>query len=94
MKWGGVVILVMGGSGAGETAIGRRLADEMGWEVFHGEDFPPGANLEKMGKGPALTDAPCQPPLGLLPSINNPKGDFPTWGGRDDPIFSTGGPPN
>ena len=56
-----VVILVMGVSGAGKTTIGRRLADELGWQFSDGDDFHPAANLEKMRNGHALTDADRQP---------------------------------
>ena len=56
-----MVILVMGVSGAGKTTIGRRLADELGWQFSDGDDFHPAANLEKMRKGHALTDADRQP---------------------------------
>ncbi len=61
MKWRIVVILVMGVSGAGKTTIGRRLADELGWQFSDGDDFHPAANLEKMRNGHALTDADRQP---------------------------------
>ena len=39
-----VVILVMGVAGAGKTTIGRRLADELGWQFSDGDDFHPAAN--------------------------------------------------
>ena len=61
MKGRIVVILVMGGSGAGKTTIGRRLADELGWQFSDGDDFHPAANLEKMRNGHALTDVDRQP---------------------------------
>jgi gluconokinase len=60
-KWRIVVILIMGVSGAGKTTIGRRLADELGWQFSDGDDFHPAANLEKMRNGHALTDADRQP---------------------------------
>ncbi|MBL8069527.1 MAG: gluconokinase [Nitrospira sp.] len=56
-----MVILVMGVSGAGKTTIGRRLADELGWQFSDGDDFHPAANLEKMRNGHALTDVDRQP---------------------------------
>ena len=56
-----MVILVMGVAGAGKTTIGRRLADELGWQFSDGDDFHPAANIEKMRKGHALTDADRQP---------------------------------
>lgn len=51
----------MGVSGAGKTTIGRRLADELGWQFSDGDDFHPAANLDKMRKGHALTDADRRP---------------------------------
>lgn len=56
-----MVILVMGVSGAGKTTIGRRLANELGWQFSDGDDFHPAANLEKMRNGHALTDADRRP---------------------------------
>ncbi|MCE3224174.1 MAG: gntK [Nitrospira sp.] len=51
----------MGVAGAGKTTIGRRLADELGWQFSDGDDFHPAANIEKMRQGHALTDADRQP---------------------------------
>ncbi len=51
----------MGVSGAGKTTIGRRLADELGWQFSDGDDFHPAANIDKMRRGHALTDADRQP---------------------------------
>ena len=52
-----MVIVVMGVSGSGKTTIGRRLAEELGWPFYDGDDFHPPANIEKMANGSALTDA-------------------------------------
>jgi gluconokinase len=51
----------MGVAGAGKTTIGRRLADELGWQFSDGDDFHPAANIDKMRRGHALTDADRQP---------------------------------
>lgn len=51
----------MGVAGAGKTTIGRRLADELGWQFSDGDDFHPAANIQKMRRGQALTDADRQP---------------------------------
>jgi gluconokinase len=64
-----VVILVMGIAGAGKTTIGRRLADELGWQFSDGDDFHPAANIEKMRQGHALTDADRQPWLERIHAV-------------------------
>ncbi len=61
-----VIILVMGVSGAGKTAIGRRLAEELGWQFWDGDDFHSPANIDKMRRGQALTDADRRPWLERL----------------------------
>lgn len=51
----------MGVAGAGKTTIGRRLAEELGWQFSDGDDFHPAANIDKMRLGQALTDADRKP---------------------------------
>lgn len=51
----------MGVSGAGKTTIGRCLAEELGWQFSDGDDFHPAANIDKMRRGHALTDADRRP---------------------------------
>jgi gluconokinase len=56
----------MGVSGAGKTFIGERLAAELGWSFYEGDDYHPPSNVEKMSRGVALTDADRAPWLDAL----------------------------
>ena len=60
------VAVVMGVSGSGKTTIGEHLADVLGWPFYDADDFHPAANVEKMGRGEALTDADRMPWLHAL----------------------------
>ena len=51
-----MVIILMGPMGCGKTAIGKMLADKLGWSFYDGDDFHPKENVEKMRTGIALTD--------------------------------------
>lgn len=51
-----MVILLMGVSGAGKTAVGVRLAERLGWAFHDGDDAHPAANVRKMAAGEPLTD--------------------------------------
>jgi carbohydrate kinase (thermoresistant glucokinase family) len=46
----------MGVTGSGKTAIGQRLAAELGWAFDDADDFHPPANVAKMSQGMPLTD--------------------------------------
>ena len=50
------ILIMMGVSGSGKTEIGQRLAAELGWPFFDGDDFHPAENIEKMRRSIALTD--------------------------------------
>lgn len=53
-------IVVMGVSGCGKSAVGKRLALETGAEFVEGDELHPVANIHKMAAGVALTDADRQ----------------------------------
>jgi gluconokinase len=61
-----VVIILMGVAGVGKTTLGKRLAEELGWRFFEGDDFHPPANVAKMAAGVPLTDADRLPWLERL----------------------------
>jgi gluconokinase len=47
----------MGVSGSGKSAVGQRLADELGVPFLEGDSFHSPANVAKMAAGVPLTDA-------------------------------------
>jgi gluconokinase len=61
-----VIVLVMGVCGCGKTTVGQALANQLGWPFFDADDFHPPANVAKMAKGVALTDADREPWLDRL----------------------------
>jgi gluconokinase len=61
-----VVIILMGVSGVGKTAVGKRLAEALGWRFLEGDDFHPLANVAKMAAGIPLTDEDRAPWLERL----------------------------
>jgi gluconokinase len=50
------IIYIMGVSGSGKTTIGKKLAGDINFPFFDGDDFHPMANKEKMNAGIPLTD--------------------------------------
>jgi len=46
----------MGVSGCGKTTAALNLHNALGWPVAEADDFHPGANIDKMSRGVALTD--------------------------------------
>jgi gluconokinase len=65
----GVIVLLMGVSGAGKTTVGTMLASQLGWEFADADDYHPVANVEKMRNGIPLTDADREPWLESLRSL-------------------------
>ena len=51
-----MVVILMGVSGAGETTVGNRLAHDLGWTFYEGDDFHPRSNVVKIAQGIALSD--------------------------------------
>lgn len=49
-------IILMGVSGSGKTAIGKRLSRRTGLPFFEGDNYHPQANVEKMSSGTPLND--------------------------------------
>lgn len=60
------LVVVMGISGVGKSAVGRAVADESGVPYADGDDYHPKANIEKMSAGHALTDEDRWPWLDLI----------------------------
>ncbi len=60
------VIVVMGVSGSGKTAVGQHLADHLGWQFRDADEFHPAANVAKMSAGIPLVDADRWPWLDNL----------------------------
>jgi gluconokinase len=61
-----MVVVLMGVSGTGKTAVGTRLARALAGEFVEGDDYHPPANVEKMRSGAPLDDADRQPWLETL----------------------------
>jgi gluconokinase len=61
-----MVVVLMGVSGTGKTAVGTRLARALGGAFVEGDDYHPPANIEKMRSGTPLDDADRQPWLETL----------------------------
>jgi gluconokinase len=64
-----MIIILMGVSGSGKTTIGLLLSNVLGWEFIDADDLHPEANIEKMTRGIALTDADRDPWLEKLGEI-------------------------
>jgi gluconokinase len=61
-----MIVVLMGVSGCGKTAVGEVLARELGWPYIEGDDYHPPANVEKMRSGRPLTDEDRWPWLDRL----------------------------
>ena len=63
-----MIVVVMGVSGCGKTAVGSALAASLGWPFLDGDDFHPPENVAKMASGTPLVDADRWPWLDRLAS--------------------------
>ena len=61
-----MIVVVMGVSGSGKTAIGEALAAKLGWPFLDGDDWHPPENVAKMASGTPLTDEDRWPWLDRL----------------------------
>jgi gluconokinase len=61
-----MVIIVMGVSGVGKTAVGKALAGALGWRFVEGDELHPAGNVAKMAAGVPLTDEDRAPWLERL----------------------------
>jgi gluconokinase len=61
-----VIVIVMGVVGAGKTAIGSLLAQQLGWRFADGDDYHSQENKSRIHRGIPLTDADREPWLECL----------------------------
>ena len=61
-----MIVVLIGVSGCGKTAVGEALARDLGWRYLDADDYHPPANVEKMRSGQPLTDADRWPWLDRL----------------------------
>jgi gluconokinase len=61
-----MIVVLMGVSGSGKTAVGELLARNLGWAWLDADDYHPPANVAKMRSGQPLTDADRWPWLDAL----------------------------
>jgi gluconokinase len=59
-------LVLMGPSGAGKTAVARRLHDTLGWPYLDADDLHPPENIALMAAGKPLDDAHREPWLRAL----------------------------
>jgi gluconokinase len=64
-----MIILLMGVSGAGKTAVGSGLAGRLGVEFIDSDDLHSDENVRKMAAGIPLTDVDRRPWLGAIRSV-------------------------
>jgi gluconokinase len=64
-----MIVLVMGVSGAGKTAVGARLAATLGWRFVDADDYHPPENVAKMASWRPLDDADRAPWLAKLNEV-------------------------
>jgi gluconokinase len=61
-----LVLIVMGVSGAGKSALAQALSGALGWPFQEGDALHPAANVRKMHAGIALTDEDRAPWLAAI----------------------------
>lgn len=61
-----IILVIVGVSGSGKTALGQALASRLNWPYHEADDFHPAANIEKMRRGQPLCDEDRQPWLMAL----------------------------
>ena len=49
-------VVVMGVAGCGKSAVGQRIAQDLGLPLIEGDEYHPASNIEKMRQGLALDD--------------------------------------
>ena len=64
-----LVIVLIGPMGCGKTTIGQKLAIQLGWQFYDGDDFHPESNKRKMAEGIPLDDNDRQPWLETLHEV-------------------------
>ena len=64
-----MIVVLMGVSGSGKTAIGRELAARLGSEFLDGDDFHPEASVARMAAGMPLEDEDRWPWLERLNAL-------------------------
>lgn len=68
-----MIIILMGVSGSGKSVIGEKLAEELGWNYYDGDDYHSKENKEKMGAGIPLADSDRWPWLETLANLIREK---------------------
>ena len=63
------IALLMGVSGSGKSTVGAALARQLGWQMQEGDALHPAANIAKMARGEALTDADRAPWLDAIAAL-------------------------
>lgn len=69
MERGSVHVVVMGVSATGKTVVGKRMAEDLGFEFVEGDSLHPEANIAKMEAGVPLTDEDREPWLRAIAAL-------------------------
>src|SRR5512144_596057 len=64
-----VHVVVMGVSATGKTVVGKRMAEDLGFDFIEGDDLHPAANIAKMESGVPLTDEDREPWLKAIAAL-------------------------